>query len=481
MSDKPDAAKTENPATGEPLSATGEDASSAAKSARGGKARASVAIDLPPSAVSEVATEAPASADPAPQSPEPLPAPSPVPAKSPKFVPGLIGLVAGAIGGFGAYQGGDLVMPRASSPDPAVMARIVTLEQGIKAAAAAPAGTPGADVADRLAKAEAMMTEAAKREAMLRDEIARLGSALASESAERGKALAGFTEKLGALAEKSGAMSLLTPPAPTSAESAAEFEKLRARLALLETSAKALPEAIGALNARGDAAVGRVETLSPRLDDVAVKVETLAPKLGAANEQIAALAKTVAGVAGRDALAQASAIVASSGVLADAFARGEALAMPVSILRNLGIAADRLAPFAPFADKGAPSAAVLLAELRAIRPPSADGKPASEAKSADILDRIKAGALSLVEIRRTGDVTGTDDAAHIARAEQALQRGDIPGALALVGRLSARVGEAYAGWRVRAEGRIRAAAAADALRNESLAVLAKASLGPAKQ
>lgn len=482
MSDKPDTAKPANPATDEALSSgigsVGDEATSALKSARGGKPR-NVAIDLAPSAVSEVVADAPD------QTPEALESPpeaaAPVKVRSPKLVPGLIGLVAGAIGGFGAYQGGDFVMPRAPKPDPAVVARISTLEQGLKASAGVPSGAAGAEIADRLAKAEAGIADAAKREAALNAAITKLNASLANESVERGKALAGLTDKLGAAAEKSSAMSLLAPPALTGAESGAELEKLRARLTLLESSAKAMPEAIGALTARGDAAVSRVDTLSPRLDDVAVKVETLAPKLGAANEQIAALTKTVAGVTGRDTLAQASAVVASSGVLADAFVRGEALSVPLSILRNLGIAAEKLAPLAPFAEKGAPSAGVLLAELRAIKVPAPDGKPVGDAKSGDILERIKAGALSLVEVRKSGDVTGTDDAAHAARAEQALQRGDIPAAVVLIGKLSAKPSEAYSGWRARADARIKGAESVEKLRNESLAALAKASSGLAKQ
>ena len=118
-----------------------------------------------------------------------------------------------------------------------------------------------------------------------------------------------------------------------------------------------------------------------------------------------------------------------------------------------------------------PDSKTLLAELRAIKPPTV-GPSAGDPPS--IFERVKRGALSLVEVRRTGEITGTDDAAHLARAEQALGRGDLATALTLTGRLSPAAAPAYAAWRTRAEARIKAGEALGALRADALATLAAA-------
>lgn len=441
-----------------------------AKSAR--KAKAAVAIDLPASAVSDVTpAETPVEAkadEAAPERTEAAPADSPkaeelpVPppvAKpaTPKLVPGLIGLVAGVIGGLGASQfAGFLPFKAPAKPDAALEQRLAGFEAALKAAPAA-----SQPLLDRLAKAEAALADGTKREEALRGEIAKLNAAIAKESADRTKAIA--ERPVGLLGTGTGAP-----------DSTVEIERLKGRLGTIETSAKAVPEAIGALAAKGEAVIGKVDALAPRLDQMNMRVETLAPKLNAVTDQVSALQKTVAGVASRDGLAQAASRVAATSLLAEAFFKGEGLAASLNVLKNLGEAAPNLALLAPYAEKGAPNAATLLAELKAIKPKPADGaKPAN-----DVLERVKTGVLSLVEVRKTGAITGTDDDAHLARAEQALIKGDIATAITLVGRISAPRNEAYAAWKARAEARAKAEDLVGKLKSDAVAALAASAAKP---
>ena len=357
-----------------------------------------------------------------PTSPAPTPPAHPASAPS-KLVPGLIGLIAGAIGGFGAYHLGEFSRAKTPPAESVLVSRLGALEQRI---AATTPGETGAAVpkalTDRLEKAESLLSEAGAREAALRAELGKLGAAVNMESTERKKALETLAQRPAAVGLTGG----------TSAPSAAELDGLKSRL-------------------------GTVETLQPKLDTVTKNVQDLTGK--------------IAGLSTRDPLGAANARLAAVTLLEDGFARSRPLAPTLDLLKNLGADTAALAIFAPFAVSGAPDAKKLHDELRAIAPPPA-AKPAAADQS--LIDRVKQGALALVEVRRTGDVTGTDDAAHLARAGQALQRGDIGAALALVARLSPVQAPAYAAWRAKAEARLKAADALTAQRGEAVAALAKA-------
>lgn len=429
------------------------------KSARS-KAKTVPAIDLTATDVSEVKLEttAPApeqaalqeqsgSPDAPPEAPEsregattPPQARSPT---SPKLVPALIGLVAGAVGGFVAYQLSSAWQPKsgpASPPsvDSALVARLGALEQRI-------ANTkPGDGVAaipqaltDRLAKAESQLAEAVRREATAREERGKLATGLANETGERKKAI----EALGARS----AVGLAATPGPA----AADLEGLKSRMGSIENTTKALPQSVTALGSK-------VDGLQPKLDSVTKDVQALSGRL--------------AGLSTRDTFGAANAQLAAVALLDDAFARGAPLSDPLDLLKNLGADAGLLAALAPFAASGAPDAKKLLAELRSLKPAPA-ASIAEPEKS--LFERVKRGAMSLVEIRRTGEVTGSDDTAHLTRVEQALGRGEISLGLELVSRLSPAAAPRYAGWRARVEAQLKAGEARSVLRSNAYAALAK--------
>jgi hypothetical protein len=414
-------------------------------------------IDLAPTEVSDVtaapepvaalgdaaleatSTEMPVAAKAGPETgevPEPAPTilPQATPA-SPRLVPGLIGLVAGAIGGFGAYYAGDLVLPKAPQADTTLVSRLGALEQRIAALKPGTAN-PAAPQAlvDRLEKLEVALGNASKGQEMLGVELGKLGTALSTEVAERKKALA---------AQPGTPVGIIGTPGPAPAD----IEGLKSRVGSIESAAKALPEALSSLDSK-------LQSVQPKIESVTRDVAALSGKLAA-----------------REAIGVANARLAAVSLLEEGVAAGQALARPVKLLQELGIAETKLAAFTPFLDKGMPDARALRAELQALKPaPKSDLAPAE----ISMLDRLKAGVSSLVEIRKTGTISGTDDAAHLARADAALGRGDIVTALALVDRLSAAAAPAYAGWRSRVDARLKAAEAVKVQRADALAALAEA-------
>lgn len=474
-------------------------------SARANRTKPAIAIDLPPSAVTEAkeaATSAkpdaketaakpvdakPAETKPAetkadainsapskasePKGPDAIAAKldqanaPPPKAKTPLAVPALLGLIAGGAGGFGAWQVTDYLTPRVQRASPAIEQRLAAIEQGARTGS----GEIPQVLIDRLSRAEAGLQAADQREKALREEIGKLSAGLTQEAGERAKALAALSAAAGAMPAPAAQLIIPVPDANK------EVEQLKARLGSVESAAGALPSAIGTVSAKADSVASRIETLAPRLDQVNMRVETLAPKLDAVGEQVSSLGKTVSTLANRDALSRGAALVTATGLLADALERGQALGQSTGILRNLGLSADALAPFTPYASEAAPSSAKLLAELRAIKPPPAPGSASN-----DIMERLKQGVSSFVEVRRTGQVTGTDDPSQIAIAEQALQRGDLAAAITAIGRLSPERAPLYASWRARAEQRLKANDAAAKLRRDAFAALNDAASGAAK-
>jgi hypothetical protein len=346
-------------------------------------------------------TDAPATPEAEASPPSPPVAASPARSSSSLLVPGLIGLVAGAIGGIAVAQFGGVLRLPLSPGAPAM-------------------GTPPALVA-RVEKLEGLLVEAGKSQSLLREEFGRITADVAAQK----KAVEGVSSSSAPLDQNKGA----------------DLEGLKSRL-------------------------GALEALQSRLDTLAKDVQ--------------AMSGQVAKGSGRDALAAAQARLAALSLLEDAAGSGRPLVAPLDLLRGLGIEATRLAPFAPFEAEGLPDAKRLLEALKALAPPPASPAPAA---AQGLFDRLRQGAVSLVDVRKKadaadrtgmGDSAGSDDAARLARAAQGLNRGDIALALAEVSRLSGEAATPYAPWRERAEARARALDALGRLKNEALTDLVRA-------
>lgn len=359
--------------------------------------------------------------------PAPVPAPAaaaPVAAQPSKLMPALIGLVAGAIGGIAGYQIMEFSRPKSLPGESPLVSRVVALEQRIASAKPGDAVGIPPGLVERLEKVEGLLANTGKGSDFLREELGKLGAALKAEVGERKKALEG-------LAQPGQALGLMGK------EAGADLEGLKSRL-------------------------GSVEGLQPKLDSVTKDVQVLAGQLST--------------LAGRDALGAANARLAAVSLLEEAAAKGRPLASSLDLLKGLGAEAGSLAALVPFATSGLPDAKKLLEELKGLAPSPAAPAPVN---NQSLVDRVKQGALSLVEVRKTGEATGGTDDVVLARTGQALQRGEIAAAVAEISKLSGDAAARYAPWRAKVEVRAKALEALGTLKNDALAALAKAAQ-PAK-
>jgi hypothetical protein len=411
----------------------------------GRKAKPTVQLDLPPESIKKVdlPSETPEEAADA--------APS-VPVEKRKSSPiGLvaaIGLVAGLVGGAGGSQIINSFDTRVTTLANGLDQRLVRLES------ARPSVIPP-EWNERLQRAETLA----------RGDIEKLRTELQGEQAERSRAVAALGERLSAGAASSAA--ILTP----GQDVVPELERFKTRLEALENALRPLPENLAAVAQRQSATSARLDAFTPRLEELAKVVDGVKPEVGALTERMTGLSRGLSGISVRDDLTRASARLVAVTLASEALARSEAFGPVVVALRGLGADTAALAPLAAFTTEAPLSLAALAADLRKAAMRS---EPTEKSAGGDLIERLKAGASSLVDIRRTGEITGTDDSAHIGRAEQAIQRGDLATAVTLLARLTPQRAPAFQELKQKVVARLGATEALARLRRESLDQLTQA-------
>lgn len=147
----------------------------------------------------------------------------------------------------------------------------------------------------------------------------------------------------------------------------------------------------------------------------------------------------------------AAAALAAAGVI-DASRTSRPFAEEIAALRKTAPDLPELATLGRLAETGAPSRAALAASfpdfaaraaVRARKPPA----------DAGVVDRFVYAASTVVRLRRIDDTTGKSPDALLARAEQALQEGDVLSALKALDSLPPAAQRALAPWRADAERR----------------------------
>jgi len=251
------------------------------------------------------------------------------------------------------------------------------------------------------------------------------------------------------------------------------------RLAAAEGAMKSLGVALTALShrsddiaagasqarERADAAAKAVVELRATMQDAAKNSSTaITPaELDALQKRIAALeqsAKTA-----RDDIAKASSadlaarLALSAARLRDAVTSGEPFAAELAQAKALGADDEILAPLAPFAASGLPTAAALAHELNALLPAMIK-KADAVAPRAGFLERLEANAGKLVRVRPINAPPGDDRSAVLARLEIASAKADIAAALDDLGKLDGAARAPAQGWIVKAQARQAALAAA---------------------
>jgi len=107
---------------------------------------------------------------------------------------------------------------------------------------------------------------------------------------------------------------------------------------------------------------------------------------------------------------------------------------------------------APFAALGVPTPSMLRARFPEAARTALDAERGGTGNG--VFGRLWAGLTGLVRIRRVGEVSGNSTAAHLARAETDMNRGDLPGAAAEIRTLTNPSAAAMAPWLKDAEARI---------------------------
>ncbi len=327
-------------------------------------------------------------------------------------------------------------------------ARIDDLEKRVRAlsAAAAEAPRPGAT-----ADADKSRVEQETR-------------MLAEAEAARRRA----EEELKAIAEARKAVQAATPPAPASPESDKDIAALRLEIATLRSALQTLDQAMAGQKDE----VGRQREQAKTLAEAVDKARAEASAVGASEKKAlgTARASAVVGVAARLSSALESGLPFTS-----------ELGLLTPLARDDGKGGDGkggdaklgeiVAVLQPFAQTGVASRATLATSFPAVAKAALADDLADDSFGERLLGKIK----GLVSLRRVGaDVPGDAVDAKLARAEAALEAGDIAKAVDLVKSLPPQTAKATSAWLARAEAHLAAKRAVEQLSSHAVTQLGAA-------
>jgi uroporphyrinogen-III synthase len=318
-------------------------------------------------------------------------------------------------------------------------------------AALPPAPTPGADLASVRAVATTIANatvDAAKRELNGRlDDLEKRLRALSATAAERP---ATADPAIGELRSKIEALENRPAAQPPAATSAGDADKADREVAALRTDIAGLRTA--------------VQTLDQAVSLQREQTKTLSDAVGnrGAAEQKALTA------------AHASAVIGIAARLSSALDSGRPFAGDLALLMPLIQGDAKLGEIAtalqPYAQAGVPSRAALAADFPAVAKAALADDLADDSFGERLLGKLK----SIVSLRRVGDVQGDSVEAKLARAEAALDGGDLAKAVEIVKSLPAQAAKATSAWLARAETHLAAKRGVDQLAAHAVALLGTA-------
>ncbi len=333
-----------------------------------------------------------------------------------------------------------------------------------------PAPTPAVDLqavrADAAAVANAAVETARRDLATRLDDLERRVRAAAAAAAERpaaapDPAIAELRGKIVALESRPPASVAPAPPAVATTiggDADKEIAALRLEIATLRSAQQALDQAMSGQKDETARQREQARALAEAVD----KARAEAGAVGAGEKKAlgAARASAVIGVAARlsSAIESGLPFAAELGLLAP-FAQGDA---------RLG---EIVTTLQPFAQAGVASRTTLAASFPAVAKAALADDLADDSFGERVLGKIK----SIVSLRRVGaDVAGDTVEAKLARAEAALEGGDVPKAVDLVKSLPPQTSKATAAWLARAEAHLAAKRAVDQLAGYAVALLGAA-------
>ncbi len=265
-------------------------------------------------------------------------------------------------------------------------------------------------------------------------------------------------EELKAIAEARKAVQVATPPAPTSPDSDKDIAALRLEIATIRSALQTLDQAMSGQKDETARQREQAKTLAEAVD----KARTEASAVGAGEKKAlgAARASAVGGVAAR---------------LSSAIESGLPFAQELGLLAPLSQGDAKLGEIAaalqPYAQAGVASRATLAASFPAVAKAALADDLADDSFGERVLGKIK----SIVSLRRVGaDVPGDAVEAKLARAEAALNGGDVAKAVDLVKSLPPQTSKATSAWLARAETHLAAKRAVDQLASYAVTLLGAA-------
>jgi hypothetical protein len=355
----------------------------------------------------------------------------------------VLTLAAGALFGLFADRSGRLL--------PEVSKRLTAVEQALEKRAGALADDVGAKLAAQNARV-ARLEERARTVAELADAHAKLTAQ--TKALEARVAAPALTERIAKLESALAALS-----ANDKSGRVALAEGLAAKLAEIERLTDQAGAAAKSSTARIDREVAalksEVEALKADIEDRfkgAAKAQDLAPvlaKLAAFEQDLAAFLKTEGE---RVSNAQRVLLALELANLKRAMDRGDSYARELEAVRKVAGDGVNLAQLERYSRNGVPTLAALGKDFRRFANAAIDAD--SEPADASVVDRLMAGARSIVRLRKSGH--SPDDAsveAIVGRMEAALKDGHIGEVLAQAKRLPPKAALAAEEWLRKVEAR----------------------------
>jgi chaperonin cofactor prefoldin len=466
---KPEAAKTEEPASASATPPT--EAGAAAASAPEDSAKTAGAPDAAKEAEPAGASE--------PDAP-PRDAGRAAPERAPKGFPWPLAAVAAAVVFFavGLAAGQYLLhrfAPEAAAPAPVVaqtppevLSRIARLETAL---AAAQNQKPDPQLQARVDRLEKQVGAVSKDDPQLQARLSKIEGALNAAP----KLDPQLQERIAKLETQ-----LATPRASD--------PQLQSRIAAAESAVKALQDMIAARDNRHDDLAELARDARERATSAATAAEAAQKSQAAspdARADLDALTKRLASLEENARNSQAELAKRMSAEDAKGRFAVAAIALREAVDGGLPFQAELAAVKAqsadpaavkvlePFAASGVPSAVALGRELAALMPSIWKIARKDEAQEGTFLERLQANASKIVRIRPAGEVTGDDPMSVSARIEARAGRADINGALAELAKLPADAREPAAAWIKKAQAYNAAIAAARTISQTALGALVK--------
>ena len=395
--------------------------------------------------------------------------PSPDSPKVPAAAPPVV--VHRGLGVFGAFITGliaaVLVLAGAVISLPFWPEEIRVLWRG-QAAATAP--TPAIDLqavrADAAVVAKTTVDEARREISARIDDLEKRVRAISATAADRpaaaaDPAIAELRGKIEALESRPSAPAAPAPapPAPAASdESDKEIAALRLEIATLRSTLQGLDQAVAGQKDE----VTRQREQAKALAEAVDKARAEAGVLGANDKKALAAAR-------------ASAVIGVAARLSSALESGLPFASELALLAPLAQGDAKLGEITtvlqPYAQNGVASRAALAAGFPAVAKAALADDLADDSFGERLLGKLK----NIVSLRRVGaDVAGDSVEARLARAEAALNAGDVAKAVELVKSLPPQTAKATSAWLARGEAHLAAKGAVDQLAAHATTLLGAA-------